>query len=1067
MRLYTDRSGNLWVGTWGGGLNKLLSSEITVKSKERKQYFIRYQHYNNDIHSIIGNSIYSIFEDRSGVLWIGTDWNGLSRYDQDKAKFAHYQSDPNMPNQLNDNTIQSIYKDEYDNLWIGTSSGGLNMYDKKTDQYIHYLHNPHDPHSLSHNTVRTVYKDRSGNLWIGTETGLNQYDKKKERFIRYFSDRDDPSTTNITSICEDHDGYLWLGNWGKGLCRFDPAKKTFKTYQHDANDPNSISDNIIYCITEDQQGRLWIGTEHGGLNRFDKKSNRFIHYMYDEKDTTSLSDNKVLTLMQSATGDIWVGTTAGLNRMIHNDDPEAIPVFKHYTVADGLSSNTIQGILEDDHGNLWICNGDYLVTLNPKTETFRSYDVYDRLQGGEFSLNAVFKDKDTGEMYLGGVNGFNIFHPDSIKDNPVAPNIAITNFKLSNKSIHPGGIVNKRIILEKSITVTDKIILSHTDDVISFEFAALHFNSPENNKYAFMLENFEKTWNYVGNKREATYTNLDPGEYIFRVKASNHDGVWNEKGTSKKIIITPPFWQTWWFRILMITITISLIYLIYKIRVRNIETHRRELEITVKKRTQQLVEKTEALEVSKKETDNILHNVEEGFFLLDREYKISSQYSSALETIFSSKEIAHLNLLDFYSDKITESDIENTRMYLEFLFDEKMNENSIQHLNPLVDLEFTFSKGNYLKKGDNSKISKYLNFSFKRIKSDGNKIAELIVTVRDVTRSILLAKQLKEEEARRERLLQLMLGILDVDPEMLNEFSESAQRELAFIDKIINHSEIEDYQALLVKVFRATHLIKGNAKLLNIDYFAQAAHQFEDMISEVQKKTHITDRDIDPLREKVRELETGIEEMERIIERMGQIHTQKGLKKGIDTGTLLQSLENLINSFSSDLGKKIKFNYKKFNGHIIPVKYHLLVKEVLIQLIRNAISHGIEFPEERKRLKKPQYGKIEISTFKKNGSIGFRLRDDGRGIQIKKLKEKALQSGKWDKEEIEKWDDNKTAELIFASGISTAEQVDMIAGRGVGMDGVIHRLKEYRGEIQVHFTEGQYCEFEIILPTAA
>jgi chemotaxis protein histidine kinase CheA len=385
-------------------------------------------------------------------------------------------------------------------------------------------------------------------------------------------------------------------------------------------------------------------------------------------------------------------------------------------------------------------------------------------------------------------------------------------------------------------------------------------------------------------------------------------------------------------------------------------------------------------------------------------------------------------------------------------------------MNPLVDIEFVFTNGKYSDKKNTPKISKYLNFSFRRIRSDDNKIIELIVTVRDVTRSILLAKQLKEEEARRERLLQLMLGILDVEPDMLNEFSESAQRELAFIDQIMNHEKIEDYQALLVKVHRAMHLIKGNAKLLNIDYFAQAAHQFEDLISEVQKKTKITHEDIEPLRAKLRELETGIEEMEKIIEKMGQVLTHKGGKKRTDARSLLLSLENLIKSFSSDLGKKIKFDYKKFQSKIIPSRYHLLVKEVLIQLIRNSISHGIEFPEERKRLKKPQYGKIEISTFKRNGSIGFRLRDDGRGIQIKKLKEKALQSGRWDKEEIEKWDDNKIAELIFASGISTAERVDMIAGRGVGMDGVIHRLKEYRGEIQVHFTEGQYCEFEVILP---
>ena len=350
--------------------------------------------------------------------------------------------------------------------------------------------------------------------------------------------------------------------------------------------------------------------------------------------------------------------------------------------------------------------------------------------------------------------------------------------------------------------------------------------------------------------------------------------------------------------------------------------------------------------------------------------------------------------------------------------------------------------------------------------SGKQKRVELIVTVRDVTQQVLLANKLREEENRREKLLQLMLSILDVEPQMLNDFRDSTNRELSFIDEIMNQSKIDDYQELLKKIFRSAHLIKGNAKLLNIDYFADQTHMLEDIISEIQEKSEIADDDIQPLRDKLKELQSGMEEMQKIIERIGQVLSH-GSKKKSDAKLLLTSLENLINSFSSDLGKKIKFSYKNFKNSIIPVRYHLLVKEILIQLVRNSISHGIEEPDERLRLKKPKTGIIELSTHKHNGTICVRLKDDGRGLQINKLKQRAKESGKWSDHEINSWSDQQAAKIIFESGISTSENVNMVAGRGVGMDSVRHRIEEYDGKININFAENKFCEFEIILPQVA
>ena len=1048
-----DKDGNLWIGTDGGGLN-IFKSDFKKKGSGK---FIHYQNNRTNPTGLSSNSILSIFQDQSGIIWLGTDFGGINKYNPGKRKFAHYRNDPDNLNSLNNNSIFSVYEDSRGIIWIGTNGGGVNRFDRKKNQFIHYVHDPVDPNSLSNNVIRSICEDPFGKLWIGTDDGLNRFDPVLNKFIRYLPDEDDPNSISYNTVwrlIRDKSGIIWVSTM-QGLNHFEYEKEEFIRYMHDENEPGSISGNFTWTIYEDYSGILWIGTNANGLNRFDPEGKNFVHYKYNPQDPSTISDNKILSIHGNQKGDLWFGTTNGLNKWDRDTK-----TFIRYSEKNGLPNNSIQGMLEDDHGNLWISTNNGLSKFNTRTKQFKNFFKSDGLQSNEFGVNACCKLK-SGEMIFGGINGFNIFHPDSIKDNLDIPLVVLTGFKIFNKPVMVGEQINGRTILEESISECEELTLSYKDNVFSFEFSALHYASPEDNLYAYIMEGFDKEWNYTNaDRRFVTYTNLPGGNYTFRVKASNDDEVWNEEGTSIKIIVTPPFWQTWWFRVLMIMFVITLIYTIYKIRVRNMEAHRRELEIKVEERTHQLSEKAHALEVAKKETDNILENVKEGFFLLDEEYKISSQYSSALESIFCSKKLANLNLIDFFSDKIPDSEIENSKIYFELLLKDTIDEHLIQDLNPLVDIEFTFdTKG--------SKITKYLNFNFKRIKSKKDKKSELIVTVRDVTKQVLLSIQLKNEEARREKLLQLMLSILDVEPKMLNDFSESTNRELEFVDRIMNHSEINDYKDMLVKVHRAIHLVKGNAKLLNIEYFAEQTHRFEDMISEIQNRPQISNRDINPLREKLEEIQTGMEEMEKIIEKMGQVLSHKDGKKKSDARLLLQSLENLISSFSSDLGKKIKFNYKNFRSNIIPERYHLLVKEVLIQLIRNSISHGIERPEDRKRLKKPRYGNIEISTFKRNGTIGFRLRDDGRGLQIEELKQRAIRSGKWKVEEIDKWNEQQIADLIFTSGITTSDKVDMVAGRGVGMDSVKHRLKEHNGEIRVRFDRDKYCEFEVFLPSAS
>jgi len=599
LSIYEDRSGVLWIGTYGGGLNRF--------DRERKK-FIHYQPDSNDPNSLNHNDVLSIYEDRSGVLWIGTGGGGLNKFDRSKERFIHYQTTPNDPGSLSHNEVSSVYEDRSGVLWIGTGGGGLNRFDRDMEQFTYYQTDPTDPQSLSSNAVLSVYEDRSGMLWIGTwDGGLNRFDRNTEQFTHYYADPDDPyslSSNAVWPIYEDHSGALWIGTWGGGLNRFDRDTKQFLHYYADPDDPNSLSSNVVLSIYEDRSGVLWIGTD-GGLNKFDPRSSRgdterFIHYQTDPNDPLSLSHNRVLSIYEDRTGVLWIGTSGGLNKF-----DRAQETFIHYNKKNGLPHNAIAGILEDQQGNLWLSTGKGISKFNPRTETFKNYSMRDGLQGYEFNAGAYHKSR-RGEMFFGGVNGFNAFYPDRIKDNPHIPPIVMTDFQLLNKSVVP----SDDSPLQQSITETEEITLSYKDNVFSFEFAALDYTTPEKNQYAYMMEGFNEDWVYSGTKRFVTYTNLDPGRYIFRVKGSNNDGVWNEEGIAVKLTIVPPFWQTTWFKILASACFIGFVYALHKIRIINIERQREKLEYQVGERTRELVEKNQQITDQKNQLAETLHTLQ-------------------------------------------------------------------------------------------------------------------------------------------------------------------------------------------------------------------------------------------------------------------------------------------------------------------------------------------------------------------------------------------------------------------------------------------------------------------------
>lgn len=563
--IHEDQSGVLWVGTLQGGLNRF---------DKRSESFTRFSRNPRDPYSLSNNSITTIYEDRSRILWMGTPGGGLNKFDRDH-KFDHYKADPDNPAGLSDSFAYAILEDRSGILWIGTSDAGLDKFDRRKDTVTNYRWDPNDPGSLGANLVRAVYEDSSGVIWVGTwGAGLNKFNRETETFTRYTSDPFDPRSLSgnlIITILEDRKGRFWVGTLGGGLNRFDRETGTSTRYRHDPANLQSLSDDLVYCLYESpsEPGIIWIGTRSGGLNRFDPDEGTWERFRENPDDPRSLSSNDIVSLLEDSSGTFWVGTYGGgLNKLIRKKKGRWECV--RYTEKNGLVNNAIYGVLEDPEGCLWISSNRGLTRFDPKTETFKNYTPADGLQGNEFNGGAYFKSK-RGEMFFGGLNGVNAFFPSKLlRKNPYVPPVVITTLKLFNNPV-PVARASDESPLREALPWAEELRLSYKQNVLSFEFAALDFTTPGSNQYAYKMEGFDEDWVYTGSgHRLASYTNLAPGEYVFRVRGSNNDGIWNEEGASLRVMITPPYWATWWFRSFLAFAVIGLVFIWYRRRLKNV-----------------------------------------------------------------------------------------------------------------------------------------------------------------------------------------------------------------------------------------------------------------------------------------------------------------------------------------------------------------------------------------------------------------------------------------------------------------------------------------------------------------
>lgn len=619
--LSEDSSGTLWVGTWGGGLDRFDRATET---------FAHYRNDPNDPQSLSQDGVFSIHQDATGALWVGTFGGGLNRLDpqtgtirrfglddKDSSGFAAtqvtdmfgdadtewfatgtgafaldlqpkpfrvFQHHPDDSNSLAADEIDAIYEDPQGILWISTASSGLNRIDRASGQVSHFQHDSADPASISHNDIWSIAPSRDGQLWLATfGGGLDKFDPATGQSVHYRNDPGNPASLNsdrTTSVLVDRSGIVWVGTWDAGLDRFDPATGTFTHYVHDPADPTSLSDNAVFTVVEDRSGDLWIGTVTGGLNRLDPATGTFTRFQGDPGNPQSLPSNSVTSVLPDGAGRLWVGTWGGGLARLNPDTGEV----SHYDHDNGLPSDAIFGILDDDQGRLWLSTSNGLSRFDPGAETFRNYDEHDGLPGNVFESAVSFQSLN-GEMFFGAANGLLAFDPDQIQDNVTAPPVVITDLLLANKPVPIGN----GSVLQQAVEESTALKLSYLDRVISFEFAALNYSAPQKNRYRYMLEGFDQTWTEVGSDRRlVTYTNLDPGDYTFRVAGSNDDGIWNDAGASLALIITPPWWETPWFRLSAAVLAFGMVAGGFVWQRRRATIQQQKLEAMVVERTHEL-----------------------------------------------------------------------------------------------------------------------------------------------------------------------------------------------------------------------------------------------------------------------------------------------------------------------------------------------------------------------------------------------------------------------------------------------------------------------------------------------
>jgi ligand-binding sensor domain-containing protein/signal transduction histidine kinase len=548
--------GSLWIGTVSDGLN--LFNEID-------ETFTTYHNIPGNPASLASENVYSLYSDRGGLFWVGA--GGLNIYDKRLARFSCSGPIESLTEELGEKSVYVIFEDSRGFIWAGSHNQGLVRLDPEKGTLSWYRHLQDDANSLSHDGVSAIAEDSSAYIWIATSGGgLNMLDPRTGKWMHIKEQTGRPETAglnHISGIVVDEEGIIWIATTEYGIICYNPLSKQFSTFRNDPGDMSSLSGNYLLRIYKDSQGDIWLGSWGGGLNRYDRENNCFERFMYHPDNPASLPGNIVHSISEQLTDScrlMWIGTASGL-ASLNPDDPEA--GFALFPKNGELPSLSVYGTLFDKKNNLWISTNSGITFYQDQGIPMKHYNKQDGLPGNEFNAGA-FLELSQGQLAFGGINGLLVFHPDSVEDSSYEPQVVFTSFSVMNEQVYDGFHMN----------AIESLTLPYKQNFFSFEFASMDFSDPENNCYMYKLEGIDEEWIDAGRRNFASYTKIDPGEYIFRVRATNSDRIWSSKEASIALVITPPFWQRWWFRTMGILLLLLAFYAIdmYRIqRVREIE----------------------------------------------------------------------------------------------------------------------------------------------------------------------------------------------------------------------------------------------------------------------------------------------------------------------------------------------------------------------------------------------------------------------------------------------------------------------------------------------------------------
>ena len=620
--IFQDRAGVTWFGTFGAGISILDPHSNRFRLFKNNPY---------NLNSLASSFVWTICEASDNTLWFGTNDHGISCYDQQHGTFTHYDHNPFDPTSVANSSIRKIYQDSRGRIWIGTDGGGLDMFNPQDHSFRHFQNNPDDPASISHNSVRTVYEDRDGRIWVGTRNGLNLLLEDEISFRHYLEDTDKedgmPPYFIYSAIHHDADDNLWVGTYGGGLCKLDPETGTCITYQHDPEDPNTLSDNIVFSIHEDQMGRFWIGT-NSGLNMF---------YPATES-------------------------------------------FRRFGVGQGLANEVIYGILPDDNNHIWMSTNLGICQFDLETFEVKNFDRNDGLQSNEFNGGAYHRGRN-GQLYFGGVYGMNVIDPNNIVPVRNVTQVTLTQIEVLGKEVliagvdleeefeeHPGRIVEfeGEYYSSENVTYMEEIVLDYKHRFFSIEFSALNNLQTRNLRYSYIMENLETDWNNAGLRNYVSYANMKAGSYLLKVVAENADGMRSDPPMLLRIIITPPFWLSWWFILLEVLLSTAIAVMIYVYLLKS-RTNR-----LLKYQNQQISQANEALRKSEKNLME-LNATKDKFFSI-----ISHDLKNPFSSLLSISEL----MVDSFDDTEKEDHKEGFK---------KINQ-SVKHLLDLLENLLTWSR---------------------------------------------------------------------------------------------------------------------------------------------------------------------------------------------------------------------------------------------------------------------------------------------------------------------------------------------------------------------------------------